>query len=197
MEFNDEKLPQGANEPYIIYDSRIGADVYASPDFTYYRGELFVVPPGYVAHVEMTTRTDIYPDVMGTFVRVPAFTKLLDCDDERKYGKTYRRWRCTRSLGNNVSNNPSPSAYTPYNQSILKLGFDNLNNEISEFDYITRPGKYYILFDKRSNTAHLDANNPILVEVSLIKTDKVHDLELPCCDPCTSTPATGSDNSSM
>lgn len=180
MEFNDNKLPQGANEPFIIYDSRIGADVYKSTDLTYYRGEAFVVPPGFVAHVEMTVNSTILPNVMGTFVRIPAFTKSLDCDDERKYAKTYRRWRCSRTLGTNTSNNPNPSAYTPYNQSILKLGYDNLNNELVEFDYITRPGKYYILFDKLSNVAHEDANNPVLVEASLIKTDKVYDLELPC-----------------
>ena len=183
MEFERANLPQGANEPYNVFDSRIAADVYKDDAvYTYYRGELFVVPPGYVGHVEMTTRTEVYPNVMLTLVRIPAFTPLLDCDDERKYGKTYRHWRCSRSLGADASTtqNPSPSAFTPYNQSIWKIGFDNLNNELVEFGYVTRPGKYYLLADKRTNAAMLNANDPVLVEFSLIKTDKVYDLELPC-----------------
>lgn len=170
--------------PNVIFDSRTAKRVYK--EFSYYRSESFKVPAGYIAVVEMTAHKDYIPALTFTAIRTPADSNSGHCYAAAGVGKRYRRWKCSQSLGSTEASGGSgqPTEITPYNKSVVRWGWDFINEEIVEFEYITRPGTYYLIADKCNNLQIEDCNNPTIIEVTLIPVNHIPELHLSCCDPC-------------
>lgn len=166
----------------IIFDSRIATRVYEGIQYPYYRSADFEVKPGEVAILEVTASCDNISKVCFAAYRGigEPFCESLD---NTGLGKLYRRWGCQRRLGSPCEGQEGGGTqYTEYNRSVLRLGNDMFNNTIVEFEYIDRPGRYYLLADKGccEETAITDCDSPTLVEVTIAP--MVYNKTNPCVD---------------
>lgn len=164
--------------PTIVFDSRRAKSVYE--EFGYYRSASFDVPAGYVALIEMTTAIDYFPTMTFGVHRVIIGND--ECYKTDEISKMYRRWKCQQSLGDYNSPNGIPTSYTPYNQSLVQLGWDSQNDQLVEFEYITRPGRYFLIGLKCNNQNVEDCTRPTVFEVTLIPQSHIQDLAL-CPNP--------------
>lgn len=166
--------------PIRIFDSRKAQLLYES--YKQYRSSDFVVPPGYIGLVEIIAPEDYLPKMTFTAVRFPTAQhgEGSDCFDECEIGKRYRRWKCTQSLGDHRSPNIRPTKYTEYNEHIVYWGLDPFLDKIVEFEYVVRPGNYYLVADRCENDVLNDCVNPTIIEFSLERRyPSYHDLDLP------------------
>lgn len=174
------------NKPQVIFDSRHAKSVYR--DYNYYRSGGFCVPAGYVAVVELTTHHTFLSNLLFTAIRVPPSHSLDACYGTKNcLGKRYRRWRCYQGLGDTGTN----TQFNDFNRSIVRWGNDTIRGELVEHEYIVRPGNYYLIADKCSNTNLEDCNNPTVIDVTLVPVDQLPELMLPGC-PTEPTEVTGS-----
>lgn len=155
--------------PIRIFDSRKARNLYK--DYKQYRSSDIVVPPGYLGLVELIAPEDYLPKITMTAVRLPTpqTGEDSDCFNECGLGKRYRRWRCSQELGDHRSPNIRPTKFTDYNQHIVYWGYDPFIDRIVEFEWIDRPGTYYLEANRCDNAVLDDCDNPTIVEFSLIK----------------------------
>lgn len=130
-----------------------------------------VIPPGYLGIVEIIAPEDYLPKMTFSAIRLPTAQsgEDSDCFNDCNIGKRYRRWRCTQELGDHRSPNMHPTKYTSYNQHIVYWGFDPFIDRIVEFEWIDRPGVYYLEANRCENDVLRDCLNPTFIEFSLIK----------------------------
>lgn len=167
--------------PIRVFDSRKARERYV--DYKHARSSDMVVPPGYIGLVELIAPEEYLPKITMTAIRIPtaATGEDSDCFKDCNIGKRYRRWKCNQTLGNHLSENLRPTKYTEYNNSIVFWGFDPFTNNIVEFEYLDRPGVYYIEANRCDNAVLDDCINPTIVEFSLIKWYPSYSpLDLPC-----------------
>lgn len=164
--------------PTIVFDSRRAKEVYEQ--YQYYRSRSFDVPAGYVALVEMTTALEYFPTMTFGINRVIIGDN--ECYETDEICKLYRRWKCEQSLGDYNSPNGIPTAFTEYNQSLVQLGWDSQNDQLVEFEYITRPGRYFLIGLKCNNQNIEDCTRPTVFEVTLVPQSHIQDLAL-CPNP--------------
>lgn len=155
--------------PIRVFDSRKARNRYKN--YKEYRSSDIIVPPGYLGLVEVIAPVEYLEKMTFSAVRIPTPQggDDSDCFNECELGKRYRRWRCTQELGDHRSPNMRPTAYTGYNQHIVYWGFDPFIDRIVEFEWIDRPGTYYLEANRCENDVLNDCDNPTLIEFSLIK----------------------------
>ena len=159
----------------VIFDSRNAKAAYQN--FDYYRSTSFTVPGGYMAVVELTALQDALMCLSMTAVRIPiGFSD--DCYEINGIGKRYRRWRCSQALGNTKKG----TDFSPYNGSVVRWGNDHINKQPVEFEYIVRPGRYYLIGDKCENLPVEECDRPVIIEVTLVPVSCIPDLALPCAE---------------
>lgn len=177
------KINQDDLGPKLIFDSRI-ARVNYGDDYLNWRSSDVDVPPGYIGLVEMIGPVEYMQQVQFTAIRrpIPPIGEDGECYKDCGIGKRYRRWRCQQSLGNQEGNNGTTTTYTSYNSNIVYWGKNPFTGDIVEFEYIVRPGRYYIECNACLNSDILDdCVNPVIFEFSLIpSTMPQTDLILPC-----------------
>lgn len=166
--------------PIRIFDSRKARDRYKN--YKDVRSSDIVVPPNYIACVSLIAPEDYLPKLAFTALRIPTpevgedTSCYLDCDT----GKRYRRWRCQQDLGTTNSPNANDTKYTEYNSSVVYWGLDPFTRNIVEFEYIVRPGVYFLQAERCKAEVLDDCVNPTIIEASLIYTETIYDLLLPC-----------------
>lgn len=166
--------------PFRIFDSRKARDRYRN--YKAVRSADLVVPPNHIACVSLIAPEAYLPYMSFTAIRIPTpetgedTSCYLDCGT----GKRYRRWRCHQDLGTRESPNGLPTVYTEYNSNVVYWGFDPFTRNVVEFEYIVRPGVYFLQADRCRNEVLDDCVNPTIIEASLIYTETVYDLLLPC-----------------
>lgn len=155
--------------PIRIFDSRKARNRYK--EYKLYRSSDLVVPPGYVALVEIIAPVKYLEKMTFSAIRIPTpqTGEDTDCFDECGMGKRYRRWRCEQELGDHRSPNARPTRYTQYNQHIVRWGYDTFIDRIVEFEFIDRPGTYYLEANRCDNGVLDDCDNPTIIEASLIR----------------------------
>ena len=166
--------------PTRIFDSRRARELYKS--YKDYRSSDLVVPPGYIGLVELIAPVKYMQRVTFYAVRLPSPVtgEGSDCFNDCNIGKIYRRWKCFQSLGDHRSPNMRPTDYTEYNEHIVVWGYDKFKDKINEFEYIVRPGTYYIAASRCDNPVIEDCVNPTFLEFSLQRSyPSYHDLDLP------------------
>lgn len=164
--------------PTRIFDSRKAKVLYK--DYKDFRSSDIIVPPGYIGLVELIAPVEYMRKITLYAVRLPTAQtgEGSDCFDDCNIGKIYRRWKCFQTLGDDRSERPT--AYTEYNEHIVYWGYDRFKDKIVEFEYIVRPGTYYLAANRCDNTVMEDCINPTFVEFSLQKHyPSYHDLDLP------------------
>lgn len=170
--------------PTRIFDSRKARERYK--EYKSYRSSDFVVPPGYLGVVELFAPEEYFRKITFTAVRIPTAQtgEDSDCYNECGIGKRYRRWKCAQTLGDERSPNSRPTKFTEYNGSVVYWGYDPYLDKIVEFEYIVRPGTYYLVANRCDNEVLDDCINPTIIEFSLQKHyPSYHDLDLPAiCD---------------
>ena len=167
--------------PIRIFDSRKARDRYEN--YKQYRSSDFIVPPGYIGLIELIGPEEYFPQITVTAVRIPTpdTGQDNDCYPECGIGKRYRRWKCSQTTGYHLSDNAQETRYSEYNGHIVYWGWDPFIHRIVEFEYIVRPGTYYLEANKCDNKVIEDCTNPIIAELSLQKHyPSYHDLQLPC-----------------
>lgn len=166
--------------PIRIFDSRKARDRYK--DYKDVRSADIFVPPNHIACISLIAPEDYYEKMSFTAIRIPTpevgedTSCYLDCNT----GKRYRRWRCQQDLGTSKSPNNQATTYTEYNSNVVYWGMDPFTKNIVEFEYIVRPGVYFLQADKCANEVLEDCVNPTIIEASLIYTETIYDLLLPC-----------------
>lgn len=166
--------------PIRIFDSRKARDRYK--DYKDVRSADIFVPPNHIACISLIAPEDYYEKMSFTAIRIPTpevgedTSCYLDCNT----GKRYRRWRCQQDLGTDASPNDQPTKYTEYNSNVVYWGLDPFTRNIVEFEYIVRPGVYFLQADRCANEVLDDCANPTIIEASLIYTETIYDLLLPC-----------------
>lgn len=164
--------------PELIFDSRKASLIYK--DYGYYRSSDFTVPAGYVAVVELTT----HRDNMGCLKFQAMRTALQnECYEKEGIVKKYRRWRCRQGMGRPQDDTSGGvTDFNEYGMSIVIWGHDEANKNYVDFEYITRPGNYY-LFMCSSNTDDVinDCDRPTLIEVTMIPIGTIPDLNIQNC----------------
>lgn len=161
-------------QPGIVFDSRHARKIYK--DYSYYRSAGFVVPPGYVAVVELITNHTYVPTLTFTAVRQAAGSTLDACYGSKNcLGKRYRRWQYYQGLGVDIPN----TDFDDYNASVVRWGWDYIKERLVEHEYIVRPGHYYLMGDRCSNENIEDCENPTLFEVTLVPSGQPPELLLP------------------
>ena len=155
--------------PIRIFDSRKARNLYK--DYKHYRSSDVIVPPGYLGLVEVIAPEDYFPKITFTAVRIPTpqTGEESDCFNDCNIAKRYRRWRCEQELGDHRSPNARPTKYTGYNQHIVYWGYDPFIDRIVEFEWLDRPGTYYLEANRCDNAVLDDCVNPTFLEFSLIK----------------------------
>lgn len=165
-------------EPLNIFDSRNAKTNYK--DENYYRSESFKVPPGYVALIELTTASEYKGSVTFVVYREPETLKEMDdCYNNKGIAKKYRQLKCSNSLGP-LTDLTTGTQYNDYNKKVVRLGNDYINKEIVEFEYITRPGKYFLMANKSDNTPIEDCSLPTIIELSLIPVTTISNVRPVC-----------------
>lgn len=171
------------NEPHQIFDSRRAKELYS--EYNMYRSGSFVVPPGYVALVELITKHDYFEEMTFTAVMTPTFNSASkECyDNNCGIAKRFRRWRCCQSLGANTEGSNNDAAA----KTVVRWGWDNPNQEIVEFEFIDRPGNYYLIATKCNslNSVIEDCDYPTIIQVSLIRASDAFQLGYDCCEDTT------------
>lgn len=166
-------------KPIVIFDSRIASKTYK--DLDHYRSTEFFVPGGCIALVELTTGKDIIENMTFTAIRVPIPSPTFECYENSKcIGKRYRRWKCCQSLGENIVGSNTDD----FAKSVVRWGNDKVNKEIVQFEYITRPGFYYLTTLKCTSPDIENCAIPTIFEVTIFPIDGVPDLDLPCSELC-------------
>lgn len=167
--------------PKLIFDSRVAKELY--DNYKEYRSATFNVPPGFIGLVELIAPENYLPDMTFTAVRIPApmVGQDSECRNNCDIGKRYRRWKCRQSLGNNTTANNQSSGFTSYKSTIVHWGHDPFTKDIVEFEYIVRPGSYFLEANRCINKVLDDCINPTIIELSLLPSVVAHpDLVLPC-----------------
>lgn len=167
--------------PIRIFDSRKARERYK--EYKSYRSSDFVVPPGYLGLIEIIAPEEYLSKMTFTAVRIPTpqVGEDTDCYNECGLGKRYRRWKCSQTTGDHKSPNMRPTKFTDYNAHIVYWGFDPFIDKIVEFEYVVRPGTYYLVANRCDNKVLDDCDNPTIIEFSLQKHyPSYHDLDLPC-----------------
>lgn len=165
--------------PSLIFDSRKASFIYK--DYGYYRSADFTVPAGYTAVVEMTT----HKDNMGCLKFQAMRTALQnECYEKEGIVKLYRRWRCCQGMGRPQDDAEGGATdFNRYGRSIVTWGHDETNENYVDFEYITRPGNYYLFMcSNDTDDVIKDCDRPTLIEVTLISTSIISDLAIPCCE---------------
>lgn len=159
------------NEPEVIFDSRQGAAIYAKHN--YYRSSNFYVPPGFAASIELTAHSSYMGSLLFTAIRIPPGNKTI-CYSNDCLGKVYRRWLCCRDLGENVEGMDADA----YSATIVRWGWDWVRERHVDFEYITRPGNYYLIASKATegNAALEDSDNPTIIDMTLVPNSTITDL---------------------
>lgn len=168
----------------VVLDSRKALETYQGED--YFRSDEFIVPSGYNAVVELWGHYEYLKRMTFSAVMLPPKTHLEECFGRRLVGKLYRRYTCCRGLGREDEQNGKKvggggSEYNDFKASILRLGNDHVNRRFVEFDYIERPGRYFFQRNRCENDPFTDCERITVIAVTLVKVDKFHQLELPCC----------------
>lgn len=168
--------------PIRIFDSRKAKERYT--DYRDVRSSDFFVPPNYVGIVSIIAPQEYMADMSFTAIRIPTpeTGEDTDCYRDCNTGKRYRRWRCDQDLGNHKPDKVGVplTSYTGYNSSVVYWGLDPFSRHVVEFEYIVRPGWYFLQADRCKNNVLEDCINPTLIELSLMYTETVYDLLLPC-----------------
>lgn len=169
-----------ATAPVRIFDSRQAQKLYGN--YAHYRSSDFFVPPGYIGLVEIIAAEEYLKQMTFSAIRIPTPQKGegADCYLDCNTGKRYRRWKCQQSLGTPTSPAPKGTTFTEYNSSIVFWGLDPFTQDIVEFEYIVRPGHYFLEANRCINEVLDDCINPTIIEFSLIRSDDIYDLLLPC-----------------
>lgn len=166
--------------PIRVFDSRKARERYK--EYQYYRSSDFVVPPGYLGVVEIIAPEEYLTKMTFTAVRIPTVQtgEDSDCFNECGLGKRYRRWKCKQTLGSPLLPNAN-TKFNDYNAHVVYWGLDPFTNDIVEFEYIVRPGTYYLEANRCDNAVLDDCINPTIIEFSLQKHyPSYHDLDLDC-----------------
>lgn len=170
----------GLIKPVVIYDSRHAIKVYVDKNFT--RSANIIVPVGCVALIELTAPLDYVKTMMYSAIRTPEPSKWDECLllDDNCIGKRYRRWKCCQSLGTDIPD----STDDDFTKSVVRWGYDQFTEEIVEFEFIDRPGNYYLV-GRNCDTPNVgDCKNPTIFEVSIMPIQDAIQLNYPCFSAC-------------
>lgn len=168
--------------PFRIFDSRKARERYKH--YKDYRSSDIIVPPNFVALVSIIAPEEYYDKMTFTAIRIPTpdvgedSSCYMDCN----VGKRYRRWQCQRDLGAMLRENGADTVFTEYNSSVVYWGLNPFTQTVAEFEYIVRPGTYFLQADRCVNEVLEDCVNYTIIEASLIYTEVVADLFLPCAE---------------